>query len=123
MLQLRRNVFGVLSTTRHYSLPCSGPVVLQLQKRKQVAKSLREMNRENVAKLALREKQKIKDAEEDKRLMREYQERLDRQERDEYLRDVRLGKTVVLPPRAPLVHRPSILFEVETSLELSSLLR
>lgn len=36
------------------------------------------MNRENVAKLAMREKQKIADAEEDKRLMKEYRERLDR---------------------------------------------
>lgn len=35
------------------------------------------MNRENVAKLAMREKQKIADAEEDKRLMKEYRERLD----------------------------------------------
>jgi len=40
---------------------------------------LREMNRENVAKLAAREKQKIMEAEEDKRLMKEYRERLDRQ--------------------------------------------
>ena len=52
----------------------------QLQKRKQIAESLREMNRENVAKLAAREKQKLIDAEEDKRLMKEYRERLDRQE-------------------------------------------
>lgn len=36
------------------------------------------MNRENIAKLAMREKQKIADAEEDKRLMKEYRERLDR---------------------------------------------
>ncbi|CAN0217934.1 unnamed protein product [Pylaiella littoralis] len=53
----------------------------QLQKRKQVAESLREMNRENIAKLAVRERQKIEDAEEDKRLMKEYQERLDRRDR------------------------------------------
>lgn len=53
----------------------------QLQRRKQIAESLREMNRENVAKLAAREKQKLIDAEEDKRLMKEYQERLDRRER------------------------------------------
>lgn len=45
------------------------------------------MNRENVAKLALREKQKLKDAEEDKRLMKEYQEKLDRQEKEQFLRD------------------------------------
>lgn len=65
---------------------------VQLQKRKEIAQSLREMNRENVAKLALREKQKLKDAEEDKRLMKEYQERLDRQEREGCLPGVRLGK-------------------------------
>ncbi|CAM9688214.1 unnamed protein product, partial [Ectocarpus sp. 8 AP-2014] len=52
----------------------------QLQKRKHIAESLREMNRENVAKLAMREKQKIADAEEDKRLMKEYRERLDREQ-------------------------------------------
>eukprot|EP00903_Cladosiphon_okamuranus_P010163 g9623.t1 len=52
----------------------------QLQKRNEVARLLREMNRENVAKLALREKQKLKEAEEDKRLMKEYQERLDREQ-------------------------------------------
>lgn len=39
------------------------------------------MNRENIAKLAVRERQKIEDAEEDKRLMKEYQERLDRRDR------------------------------------------
>lgn len=55
--------------------------VVQLQKRKQIAESMREMNRENVAKLAAREKQKLKDAEEEKRLMEAYRERLDRQER------------------------------------------
>ncbi|CAM9096578.1 unnamed protein product [Hapterophycus canaliculatus] len=52
----------------------------QLEKRKQIAKSLREMNRENIAKLAMREKQKLRDAEEDKRLMKEYEERLDREQ-------------------------------------------
>ncbi|CAM9211048.1 unnamed protein product, partial [Scytosiphon promiscuus] len=51
----------------------------QLEKRKQIAKSLREMNRENVAKLAVREQQRLREAEEDKRLMKEYEERLDRQ--------------------------------------------
>lgn len=62
----------------------SRPVLFlsQLQKRKQIAESLREMNRENVAKLAVREKQKLVEAEEDKRLMKEYRERLDRREWD-----------------------------------------
>lgn len=36
------------------------------------------MQRENVAKIIVQEKRKILEAEEDKRLMREYQERLDR---------------------------------------------
>lgn len=52
--------------------------IQQLQKRREIAESLREMNRENIAKLAVREKQRLIDAEDDKRLMREYQERLDR---------------------------------------------
>ena len=36
------------------------------------------MNRENESKLAMREQQRLLDVEEDKRLMREYEERLDR---------------------------------------------
>lgn len=50
-----------------------------MRKRKQIAESLRAMHRENEAKLIAQEKQKLLDADEDRRLMREYQERLDRQ--------------------------------------------
>lgn len=75
------------------------------------------MNRENVAKLAVREEQKLKDAEEDKRLMKEYQERLDRQEMggNVVCSTCLLWETVVLAPYEPHLHRPRHPFKVETS--------
>ncbi|CAN0438900.1 unnamed protein product [Ascophyllum nodosum] len=50
----------------------------QFKKRKEVAQSLRAMYRENIAKLAERERQKALEAEEDRRLMEEYRKKLDR---------------------------------------------
>ena len=54
------------------------PFSIKFKKRKEVAQSLRAMYRENIAKLAERERQKALEAEEDRRLMEEYRKKLDR---------------------------------------------
>lgn len=73
------------------------------------------MNRENVVKLAAREKQKLKDAEEDKRLMKEYQERLDRQEKGGECFLIFVLETGVLPPRELQSHLIGNAFGAEPS--------
>lgn len=50
----------------------------QQRRREEIAESLRAMKKENEAKALLRERERLREAQEDARLMREYEEKLDR---------------------------------------------